>query len=384
MKRLDIAPRQGWQQRVEAQGFTFHSNGERPDGDTASNWYEGACWEFTLAEIETIEAATAELYRLSLAAVDHVVSHDLLAELNIPPAYRSAVRKSWQRGDPSLYGRFDLAFNGGEPKLLEFNADTPTTLIESAIVQWYWLKDVATDNDQFNSLHERLVDRWREIGARLPAGTTVYFSSIKDNREEFSTVEYLRDTAVQAGLSTEFIYIEDVGFLNGRMVDLSNRLIRCWFKLYPWEWLARENFGPALAACLDRIGVLEPPWKMILSNKGILPILWQLFPGHPNLLPAYRELRPDIQSSFVAKPMLGREGKNITLHGGGRDETIAGPYADEPKVFQRMADLARDGEMWSVIGSWVVGDHPAGMCVREDTSPIIVAGSRIVPHLLRG
>jgi glutathionylspermidine synthase len=36
-----------------------------------------------------------------------------------------------------LYGRFDLAYRGdGPPKLLEYNADTPTALFEAAVVQW--------------------------------------------------------------------------------------------------------------------------------------------------------------------------------------------------------------------------------------------------------
>ena len=76
------------------------------------------------------------------------------------------------------------------------------------------------------------------------------------------------------------------------------------FKLYPWEWLFREDFGASLAGSPTRW--LEPPWKAILSNKGILPLLWAMFPRHPNLLPAFFEDDPRRLPSLVQSTSASR------------------------------------------------------------------------------
>ncbi len=104
-----------------------------------------------------------------------------IADVGIPVQFEELVAASWREREPSLYGRFDLAFTGDTPKLLEYNADTPTSLLEAAVVQWYWLKDTHPKDDQFNSLHERLIDRWREIS---PAGEFIHFACDTDSYED--------------------------------------------------------------------------------------------------------------------------------------------------------------------------------------------------------
>lgn len=189
-----------------------------------------------------------------------------------------AIVASWERDDFSVYGRFDFAFDSASPpKLLEYNADTPTALLEAAVVQWFWLQDTRPTSDQFNSIHERLIAAWQRWG-----GQALHFSAIKDHVEDEQTVLYLRDTAEQAGVATRFVHVEDIGWNGADFVDLTEAPITQCFKLYPWEWLWHEEFGAHLARETTRF--IEPMWKMLLSNKGLLPILWELFPGHPNLL----------------------------------------------------------------------------------------------------
>jgi glutathionylspermidine synthase len=279
-----------------------------------------------------------------------------------------------------VYGRFDLVYDGTQaPKLLEYNADTPTALFEASVAQWYWLQDHDAGKDQFNAIHERLLDRWQEIGARLPRGETVYFACLQDNVEDYVTTEYLRDTAQQTGLLTGAIDIEAIGYESqeGVFVDTGNRAIGTLFKLYPWEWLMHDDFAPHLLAQPWRM--LEPPWKMLLSNKGILPILWELFPDHPNLLPAYFEPGP-LGTSYVQKPLLSREGANITIRQ--RDGVLASPggYGQEGWIYQAHCPLpAYDGNH-AVIGSWIIGEASAGIGIREDDGPITRNTSRFVPH----
>ena len=206
----------------------------------------------------------------------------------------------------------DLALGpDGVPRLLEYNADTPTSLLEAAVIQWTWLADTFPEADQLNGLHDQLIATWRELRARV--GDRVWFACVPDIEDEM-TVGYLRDTAEQAGVTTASLDMEQLGWDDARhtLVDLADAPIDALFKLYPWEGLVLDALAPVLPRATTRW--LEPPWKMIVSNKAILPILWQLFPDHPNVLAAARapELLPSAHG-IVKKPLLGREGANVTM-----------------------------------------------------------------------
>jgi glutathionylspermidine synthase len=369
VKRELATPRTDWQTKCEAVGFDFHTT-----TDKQSYWNESACYAFTAAEIDTIEAATNELQRICLEAAAYVVRHEAYAEVGIAVQHESLVAESWRRQEPSLYGRFDLAFAGGNPKLLEYNADTPTSLLEASVVQWYWLKDTHADADQFNSLHERLIDRWREIS---PAEELIHFAGDTNSPEDVGNLRYLMDTACQANCSTALIAMRDIGIKPGAdlFVDRNLNSIRRCFKLYPWEWMLAEVFGSQIERHSTRF--IEPAWKSILSNKGILALLWKLNPGHPNLLPAFRE-PGQLNRAYVVKPVHSREGANIKIIGDVAAET-GGTY-DGPVVYQEYSPLFSSGGKSAVIGSWIIGSQAAGMGVREDDSLITGNTSRFVPH----
>ncbi|MCC6472740.1 MAG: glutathionylspermidine synthase family protein [Burkholderiales bacterium] len=377
MRRERLSPRPGWQARCEAQGFHFHSAG-------GAYWDESACYALSAGEVDAIEAATAELHRVCLDACEHVVGERRTAELAIPEAYAGLVAESWNSRDPSLFGRFDLAWNGsGEPKMLEYNADTPTALLEASVAQWFWLQDVFPERDQFNSLHEKLIERWGELRARLPGGCNVHFACTRDHEEDAGNVDYLRDTAIQAGLRAPFLFIDEIGWSRtGRcFVDGADLPLEALFKLYPWEWMVRERFGPCL---LERsCAMIEPAWKMMLSNKAVLALLWELNPGHPNLLPCYLDAGALRGADYVRKPILAREGANISLRRSREAMSSGGSYGAEGYVYQAYAPLAQFDGRHAVIGSWIVGEKPAGIGIREDDSPITRDTSRFVPHYFR-
>ena len=235
--------------------------------------------------------------------------------------------------------------------------------------------------DQFNSLHDKLIARWRDIAP----GSHLHLTGLYDNPEDAVTLNYLEDTARQAGLTTTSLEIESIGADGkGKFVDLDNRLVELAFKLYPWEWMLRDSFGSKVQAASTRW--IEPPWKVVLSNKGILPLLWEMFPNHPNLLPSYFEEDPtasSLGSSYVRKPIYSREGANIELVSDGTalDEQ-PGPYGSEGFVRQAFAPLPSFEGLYPVVGSWIVGDHACGLSIREDTSPITGNTSRFLPHAI--
>lgn len=370
MQRISVAPRADWRAKLEAMGFSFHS----ADG---GYWEESACYRFSATQIDELETAAGEAHRLALGAVAHIIKAGRYAEMHVPDSIVPLIERSWNQGEPTLYGRFDLTYDGiNPPKVLEYNADTPTSVLEAAVAQWQWLEDTGRP-DQFNSLHEKLIDRWRELAARWPQGATLHFSCIKDNDEDRVTIDYLRDTAMQAGLRTAFVHIEDLGWDGVSFVDLEDRPVHTWFKLYPWEWLANEAFAAHLVTAQMRI--IEPPWKALLSNKAILAILWELYPGHPNLLPAYFEPLPGGEAQ-VAKPFFSREGANISVSGPGLKQWTGGPYGAEGLVHQQWSPLPEFDGRYPVIGAWMVGDEPAGIGIREDTGRITTNSSRFIPH----
>jgi glutathionylspermidine synthase len=374
MERLPVQERPDWRHKMEEIGFSFHSQG-------GLYWDERACYAFSAEEIDLIEEVSEDLHRLCLKAVDYVIRKKLYARIGLPERFAPLIERSWKRRDRSLYGRFDFSFHPpGNLKLLEYNADTPTSLIEASIAQWTWLEDRFPDRDQFNSIHEKLLKAFQQFREELPIETPFYFSCVREDEEDRVNLEYLRDVALQAGLDARFIYIEDLGLSEqtGRFYDLEDKEILYLFKLYPWEWMIQEEFGEKLLG--DSLRLIEPPWKMILSSKGILPVLWDLAPSHPNLLPSYFHPEP-LKGPYVRKPFFSREGTNVSLFNQwGPVMETEGPYGEEGFIYQKAQELPCFDGQYAVIGSWIINGQAAGMGIREDETPITRDTSRFVPH----
>jgi glutathionylspermidine synthase len=383
MQRIPVSERADWRQLADQCGFVFHTLNDEP------YWDETAYYAFSPREIEDdLETPTATLDGMCRELVARAMVDDrILKRLAIPERFWNFVAASWKRHDGSLYGRFDLHYDGtGPAKLLEYNADTPTSVFETAVFQWNWLNDamareiIPHDADQFNSLHERLIEGWKQLAVRK-----IHFAGMLDNPEDAGTLAYLQDTASQAGAATAVIAMEKIGRNpKGIFVDEADAPIDFAFKLYPWEWMFRETFGASLAGSSTRW--IEPPWKAILSNKGILPLLWEMFPRHPNLLPAFFEDDPkhaELGSSYVRKPLYSREGANVEIViGGAVVDADDGPYGTEPKILQAVAPLPQFDGNYAVLGSWLAAGAPAGLSVREDRGPITKNTSRFLPHAI--
>jgi glutathionylspermidine synthase len=441
MQRIPLTPRQDWQQKVESAGLTFHTleNGQ-------PYWDESAAYQFTAAEIDTLEAAGNTLQEMCLAAAQHIIDERRYAELDIPDFAIPAIEWAWNNEPPAIYGRFDISWAGAQsdqaPKLLEYNADTPTSLLEAAVIQWNWLEDLGAslgpNPDQFNSIHEKLIAKWKDVDPYL--SKPIYFAGL-DNPEDQLTLTYLRDTAQQAGLATLQLYMEEIGWNDDQQafLDPNEDHMFSIFKLYPWEAMLQEEFGVHAVDTYQSTRWIEPIWKMLLSNKGILPILWQLYPNHDLLLPSFFDpadfdptpkpqnqtttgstdggwqqvivpgtnpgapsfpvsservgYRAELDHSptpgnlrdYVRKPLMSREGANITLIR--NNATVAateGPY-NGPQIFQALAPEAvfpdANGEpRHPVLGLWMIDQDCCGMGIRESSGPITDNFSSFIPH----
>ena len=388
MQRVPSTPRDDWQDKVASAGLVFHSPDE--EGMDRPYWDESACYEFTAAEIDTLEAAGNTLQQMCLEAAQHIIDKKRYAELAIPPEAIPAIEWAWNAEPPAIYGRFDLAYDGsGPPKLLEYNADTPTSLLEAAVIQWSWLEEQHPNADQFNSIHEKLIAKWQDVGPFL--SKPVYFAGL-DNAEDQLTLAYLRDTADQAGLPTLSIWMEEIGWNADRQafVDPDEHQIFSVFKLYPWEMMLKEEFGPPLLDTYQSMRWIEPIWKMLLSNKGLLPILWELNPKHDLLLEAHFEGSASTPRDYVRKPLLSREGSNITVVRGGQTmASTGGPYTG-PAILQALAltqsfpdNLIPNATRHPVLGLWMVDQECCGMGIRESSGLITDNLSSFVPHYFR-
>ncbi|MEV4235092.1 MULTISPECIES: glutathionylspermidine synthase family protein [unclassified Nocardia] len=383
MRRVRATPRPGWQQIIEGQGLVYGSPGRDASGLPRPYWDESVRYEFEMSEILALEADVELLHSMCLNAVEHVVLTERYKDFGLPEWSWGPIAESWKRNDPYVYGRFDLRYDARRPaKLLEYNADTPTSLLEAAIVQWHWLTALYPDGDQWNSLHEKLVERWTELRDILPSAQLHFtWSGADATGEDNVTTAYMQETAAEAGFDTIALPIEDVGFDSEleRFVDLAEGSIDAIFKLYPWEWVLDDDFGKRVVASLPQTMWVEPLWKTLLSNKAILAILWEMYPGHPNLLPAYLD-QPNELTEYIRKPKLGREGANMTIVGAGLETATGGVYGEEGFVYQLLDPLPEFDDMRPVLGAWIVGDNAAGLGIRETAGLITDDGSAFVPH----
>lgn len=392
MKRIQIAERPNWKETADQQGFKFHTMYGEP------YWDETSCYAFSLAQIENdIEDPATELHAMVREATARIVNDErLIAKFGIPEQHWDLVRRSWDAGEPELYGRFDFIYDGKSPaKMIEYNADTPTSLFEAAAWQWQWMEEARTlglipaHADQFNSIYEALVARFKEI---FRQGEQVHFAAIKDAYEDYATVEMMAYAAREAGLGAHYVDIEGIGLTTeGQFADQEDRVIGNLFKLYPIEDLLREEYAQHIETAQCRF--IEPFWKAVVSNKAILPVLWEMFEGHQNLLPAFFEddlkANPALagnafDAGHVVKPIFSREGNSVTIvePNGGGEKATAYDYTEHANIVQAYAEMPVFDGMRPVLGVWIAGETACGLGIREDASKITQDLSRFKGHII--
>ena len=249
MHRIEVEPRQGWPAIIEEQGLIYWKT-ELPDGSMMPYWHESNAYTLTSDEVYEMEASVRLLMEMLVEAGDYIIANNLFSQMGIPGWAVPRIKETWESEPPMLYGRFDFAYGPDGFKLLEYNADTPTALVETA-VQWHWVQDVyGGGGDQWNMVHELLVQRWKELLPRLPGDRLhLVHTTAEKSGEDFMTIGYLVETAREAGFTCELMPIEqmglhpDIGF-----VDREGRPMRSVFKLYPWEWIVHEEFAEAALA----------------------------------------------------------------------------------------------------------------------------------------
>ena len=389
MKRITGFPtRPNMVQQLLDVGFDYYN---LPSSDGSHYWSDNVAYEFTLAEIDRIEDATNELHAMCMDFVADEVKQGDYAHYRFTDLQKNLIEQTWAKNAPHLYGRFDFGYDGENLKMFEYNADTPTSLLEAAVVQWQWLEQIEglAHRDQFNWIHEELLNRFQFIQQQTGLND-FHFSAMQEaGREDWGNIDYLADVAYNAGWHIHQLAIEDVGYDKDsqQFLDLNNQPIDCLFKLYPLEWMTTTEYAPHMLNSSTTF--IEPAWKLLLSNKVLLAKLWQKHPNHPLLLPAYFSKHDitDRQSIWVKKPTLGREGANVSyyekrnsLEFAAKGSEHSAFYDQAGYIYQQKFELPNFDGMYPMIGSWVVGDVACGIGLREDFTPVTGNDSHFIPH----
>lgn len=307
-------------------------------------------------EAQRYYEAGNELYDMFVEAAEYVIENDLFFELDIPNTIVPMIKQSFEEDIHwHLYGRFDFAggLDGAPIKLLEFNADTPTMLYESAVVQWALLKHNKLDESlQFNNIFDSISENFKRMitlggdVAKFDAlyeGWRILFASIAGNVEEERTTKFLQEIATSAGFGTQYATIEEVVFSIEEGASYQGQNYEFLFKLIPWEDIAIDE--PELALIMQ--GMMEhkntiflnPAYTLLFQSKRMLKILWDLFPHHPLLLESSYE--PLSGKKQVCKRAFGREGANVEIlsPNGTILQKNDGIYHNHKPIFQEFAPL---------------------------------------------
>lgn len=388
MKRIaGFNERKNMKEELLEVGFDYY---DLPSSDGSNYWSDNVAYEFTLKEIDRIEDATDECHQMCMEIVKDEIKKGDYRFYDFNDLQKEMIEKSWKNNDPHLYGRFDFGFDGKNLKMFEYNADTPTSLLEASIVQWDWLQGVEgiPNRDQFNSIHESLQKRLKEIQELTGKNHLNLVGMNEAGREDWGNLDYLADVAYSVGFNVHELSVEDIGYnrQTKEFVDLQNNNMGLVFKLYPSEWLSTSDFAPYVMG--SKTTFIEPLWKMLLSNKVLTVKLWEKFKGHDLLLPSYMtEKEINFGKDYVKKPILGREGANISYVSGSLDSIKPAKGSEHSDlydlngfIYQEKYNMPNFDGMYPVIGSWVVGDKACGIGLREDFTAVTGNDSHFIPH----
>lgn len=399
MERIEITARPNWEETVQNEGLLWAMTEDGPYWNEALE--KPVYYKLSEKEAAMLEEAANDVQAACISSLTWLFEEASDADrtkwfdlFGIPHPYRDYIIKSWNDDEWGMYGRFDFIMTKGGPRLLEYNADTPTTLIESALSQWNWFADnkergIFTDKHcQFNEIHESLVRHWRDMKEANGVTGKVHFASFSQI-DDLSTVAYMAEVAKEAGIDVDMLPMEEIGWNGQEFTDPEEKKIDTCFKLYPWEWMIEDEFGQHVPTTDTRW--IEAPWKMILSNKAMLALLWERHSQIGWLVPAYLD-SDDIElvpgDKWVSKPLLSREGCNVTFYevqaDGSVEKTLEteGNYDVSDVVIQKYIEWEPvDGKYYPMLGVWMVGDDAVGMGIREDDGPVTQNNSRFIPHV---
>jgi glutathionylspermidine synthase len=438
MKPIKIIRRPHWQRHIAENAYQVDALSDAQQQYWVESLPQPFAIQFECQEETAISAATETIWEMCVEFLDWFFT-DLnpgdvdrrLAALQIRSAYWQAIKNSWDRTEPvedlSLCTRFDLAVTAeGQIKLLEINGDTPLLGAET-VYQWNWFVDymhnhqhgkypLPIDASQFNEFWDAIAGQWRRIVASYDLRQCGISFLVDENLEEdlemaMQLIQILTDE-VDPNIYTQIVYLRGLKDERGReiqrglgldddgyFVDHVNARIPVLWKMYDWSDLQNDmaNAGTteALANRLEtgEVKIVEPLWKQVLSNKGVLAMMWEQFKDsdyRQYLLATYLDTDNSYESTqlllgmHVRKPMLGLEGVATSIESGfgSLEQKESFGYGAEGFIVQEYIELPAAFGYHYAIGSWAIDGEAAGIIIRGDTSKITGRHCLIIPHIV--
>lgn len=352
--------------------------------DDENYWIEDEALILTYKEASDLVKASKEFHEMSKDLIEDIIKKGDYYKFETSSYLLNIeeIEKSWNDKSFSLFGRLDIGFKNGVPKILEYNADTPVTYMECSQIQERWYQDKKGSYEQFNSMKNEMLKRWDFFKKNNP-NAFIHLMCNQNYIEEVDSANYMLALINQIGLSgkvieSENFFLED----NGDMFDKDNQKIEHLYKIIPWDFFWQENWGHLIG---KKVNVIEPAWKALMNDKILFAYLWEKHPNHPYLLETVLEINSLNSSTknFVIKPIDGKQGNNIKMF---KDNALTsfttGFYGASPMIYQERADDIKFGNHYYGVSSWIVGDTPVAFGARRDLLEIITNNSSFLSHLI--
>lgn len=342
------------------------------------------------SEVDRFRYVTQEAFSIFEKATDKIIQEKRLDILKIPAFFHSVIEKTWndRKNHPFLYGRFDLngGINQSDVCVIEFNADTCSTLPETVLWQKMQLNELKGIKGQFNSLEEDLKLTLSKLRSTVPYEESYFLASSFGHKEDKMNCNIILDTAYQSGFKVIYSDLQDVIFSEeGIFIEMGGEYqpIDVWFKMIPWDWMFNEE--PELAQSLadligkDLIKVLNPPYTAIWQNKLFLSYITKNFPN--NYIAETYDLQSQLmEKDYVEKPVYGRMGENVRIPS--KRVQSKGDFESQQKIYQRFYPLEKDREGYFYQLGMFYTYHPSAINFRAEDKEIITNECEFVSHYI--
>ncbi len=361
MKKMHVTAKADTQEFWMNKGFVHHDF-------RSPYWVENTAYVFGFSEMDALENQLNAVHAVGHRHVDSYIER-MLSMGSVTSQDADWMRDS--RGQGLLLERLDIAWDGVQARLLDWNTQMMDGLFEAAIAQWHWSERHTPGADQFNLIQAALLTHISQGAALLPrvpnpleSGTMLapvhmwgnYGDEVGD-----ASMAFLKRCFERANVPTLHLDEEDAVFEGRRVYDEDRIPVRTVVSLGPMEgflgtgWIEQD------------VHWLNPPWALAVEHQGFLAHLHEMEPTHPTIVPA----------SFTPKegwiPKYG-----WTYQGGG-----VGANAHSPCMWQQEVPIAPMQLLYPVVQVWFVSGSLVGVSMVDDLQPMHAADSyRVVPHII--
>lgn len=398
MKRVKVAARDNADERAMSTGVLSVEK-TLQNGLSYRTWDESSAYLMSRDDVDEIVSAISSVVSMAREAADFLLDGEW-GTFGMSNEIFELVRNSFDSRETEFFTRYDFAYTAdGSLKLVGIEPDSPRYLVETAHTQRTWLFDMFGNKvknhkvTQLNSIPEMILEAFKEF-KNNDKNLHVFTSSLERGEDSISS-SYIKGLARTCGLNVSGHRMKDLIWdkFSNVWVDEKGDEVTSFYKHYPWELImsspSSKNF---IEHYEDFKQTLDPLWKIIMSNRAVLPAMYHLFPDSKILSPAKLDDVTGIGEDYVMSPVLLSSSRNEMGVLKGRAFTSWGEnmkdLSNQPTIAYRKLDMpkryrdASGGYRFTFLSVFTVGGSLAGIGVRESRLPLLGAHSTFKPHVV--